>query len=96
MYTAVFGAVEAGVIYALMALGVYLSFRVLDFPDLTVDGSFVTGGAVAAILIVGGADPLLATVLAFFAGFLAGCMTGILHPFQCFITFGRNPYFKNR
>ncbi len=79
MYTAVFGAVEAGVIYALMALGVYLSFRVLDFPDLTVDGSFVTGGAVAAILIVGGADPLLATVLAFFAGFLAGCMTGILH-----------------
>ncbi len=79
MYTAVFGAVEAGAIYALMALGVYLSFRVLDFPDLTVDGSFVTGGAVAALLIVGGTDPLLATVAAFFAGFLAGCVTGILH-----------------
>lgn len=79
MSTAVFGALEAGAIYALMALGVYLSFRILDFPDLTVDGSFVTGGAVAAILIVGGVEPLLATIAAFFAGFLAGSLTGILH-----------------
>lgn len=79
MITAMFGAVESGVIYAIMALGVYLSFRVLDFPDLTVDGSFVTGGAVASIMIVNGSDPFVATIAALFAGFLAGCVTGILH-----------------
>ncbi|WP_050180655.1 ABC transporter permease [Domibacillus robiginosus] len=79
MMTAMFGAVESGVIYAIMALGVYLSFRVLDFPDLTVDGSFVTGGAVASIMIVNGSDPFIATIVALFAGFLAGCVTGILH-----------------
>lgn len=79
MFTAIFGAAEAGAIYALMALGVYLSFRILDFPDLTVDGSFVTGASVAAIMIVGGTNPFLATLAALFAGFLAGCMTGLLH-----------------
>ncbi|MFS0594272.1 ABC transporter permease [Cytobacillus horneckiae] len=79
MGTAIFGSIEAGAIYALMALGVYLSFRILDFPDLTVDGSFVTGGAVAAVLIVGGTDPFIATAAALGAGFLAGCVTGILH-----------------
>lgn len=62
-----------------MALGVYLSFRVLDFPDLTVDGSFVTGAAVAAMLIVSGYSPLIATLVAIVAGFLAGCVTGLLH-----------------
>lgn len=79
MFTAVFGAIEAGTIYALMALGVYISFRILDFPDLTVDGSFVTGAATAAVLIVGGTNPFLATGAGFLAGFAAGCMTGILH-----------------
>lgn len=79
MSTALFTSVEAGVMYALMALGVYLSFRILDFPDLTVDGSFVTGGAVAAVSIVAGVHPFLATVYAVIAGFLAGCVTGILH-----------------
>jgi putative tryptophan/tyrosine transport system permease protein len=79
MPTALFGSIEAGFIYALMALGVYLSFRILDFPDLTVDGSFVTGGAVAAVLIVGGTDPFLATIAALFSGFAAGCVTGLLH-----------------
>lgn len=79
MFTAIFGSVEAGAMYALMALGVYLSFRILDFPDLTVDGSFVTGAAVAAILIIGGTNPLLATIAAMFAGFIAGCITGLLH-----------------
>ncbi|MDZ5470232.1 ABC transporter permease [Bacillus sp. 31A1R] len=79
MFTAIFGSVEAGVIYALMALGVYLSFRILDFPDLTVDGSFVTGASVAAILIVGGTNPIVATLAAVIAGFLAGCVTGLLH-----------------
>src|SRR3954462_12114586 len=79
MFTAIFGSFEAGVIYALMALGVYLSFRILDFPDMTVDGSFVTGAAVAAILIVGGTDPFVATLIALIVGFISGCITGILH-----------------
>ena len=81
MFTAVFGAFESGIIYAIMALGVYLSFRVLDFPDLTVDGSFVTGAAVSATLIVNGVNPFLATICALFAGFIAGSLTGILHTF---------------
>ncbi len=64
-----------------MALGVYLTFRILDFPDLTVDGSFVTGAAVAATLIVNGVNPFLATTVAILAGFIAGCITGILHTY---------------
>lgn len=72
-------AVELGLIYAIMALGVYLTFRILDFPDLTVDGSFTTGAAVAAVGIVNGINPLLATLLAFFAGAAAGAVTGLLH-----------------
>lgn len=79
MFTALFGSVEQGIIYAIMALGVYLTFRVLDFPDLTVDGSFVTGAGTAAMMIVLGYNPLLATLVATVAGFIAGCMTGILH-----------------
>src|SRR5690625_5264983 len=79
MFLALFGAVETGAIYAIMALGVYLTFRILDFPDLTVDGSFVTGAAVAAIAIMNGVSPILATILAILAGFLAGCVTGVLH-----------------
>jgi putative ABC transport system permease protein len=79
MFTAIFSSVEAGAIYALMALGVYLSFRILDFPDLTVDGSFVTGASVAAILIVSGTNPFIATMAALVAGFIAGCLTGLLH-----------------
>lgn len=79
MFISLFGAVESGIIYAIMALGVYLSFRVLDFPDLTVDGSFVTGGAVAALSMINGVAPIFATVLGALAGFLAGCITGVLH-----------------
>ncbi|MFC2949027.1 ABC transporter permease [Virgibacillus sediminis] len=79
MFISLFGAMESGVIYALMALGVYLTFRVLDFPDLTVDGSFVTGAAVAGISIINGVPPILATMLAAVAGFMAGCVTGVLH-----------------
>jgi len=76
---ALFGAVESGIIYAIMALGVYLTFRVLDFPDLTVDGSFVTGAGVAAISISNGVSPVIATLMAIVAGFIAGCITGLLH-----------------
>ncbi|HLS66155.1 MAG TPA: ABC transporter permease [Pseudogracilibacillus sp.] len=79
MFLALFGAIESGMIYAIMALGVYLSFRVLDFPDLTVDGSFVTGAAVASISILNGLPPVLGTVLGATAGFVAGCITGVLH-----------------
>lgn len=79
MFTALFTAVESGLIYALMALGVYLSFRILDFPDLTVDGSFVTGAAIASMMIVNGNSPLFATLCGMGAGFLAGCITGILN-----------------
>lgn len=76
---ALFSALESGVIYAIMALGVYLSFRILDFPDLTVDGSFVTGAAISASLIVHGQNPFVATFAGMLAGFVAGCITGILH-----------------
>jgi len=79
MFTAIFGSFEAGIIYAIMALGVYLSFRILDFPDLTVDGSFVTGAAISAVMIAGGANPFLATMMALLAGFAAGCITGLIH-----------------
>ncbi|PLS18806.1 ABC transporter permease [Bacillus sp. M6-12] len=79
MMLAIFSSVEAGVIYAIMALGVYLSFRILDFPDLTVDGSFVTGASVASIMIVNGQSPLVATAAALVAGFVAGGITGLLH-----------------
>ncbi len=73
------GALEIGLIFALVALGVWISFRVLDFPDLTADGSFPLGGAVAAVLIVGGWNPWLACGVAAFAGALAGLMTGWLN-----------------
>ena len=72
-------AVELGVLYAVMALGVYLTFRILDFPDLTVDGSFTTGGATAATLILSGTPPVLATAAGFVTGFVAGIITGLLH-----------------
>ncbi len=72
------GALELGLIYGLVAFGVYLSFRVLDFPDLTVDGSFPLGGAVAATLIVRGMNPWVAIMLAIGAGILAGlCTAGL-------------------
>jgi len=79
LFTAIFGSIESGIIYAIMALGVYLSFRILDFPDLTVDGSFVTGAATAATLIVAGVNPFFATIAALIVGFIAGAITGLLH-----------------
>ena len=73
------GAIEVGLVYALVALGVFLSFRILSFPDLTVDGSFPLGAAVAATLIVAGWDPYLATGLAALAGAAAGLVTAFLN-----------------
>lgn len=74
-----FGAVEIGLIFALVALGVYISFRLLRFPDLTVDGSFPLGGAVCAVLIAGGTNPWIATLAATAAGAVAGMVTGWLN-----------------
>ena len=73
------GAAAQGLIWGIMAIGVYITFRILDTADLTVDGSFATGGAVAAILITSGVNPWLATIIAFLAGLMAGLITGVLH-----------------
>ena len=70
-------SLEQGLAYALVALGIALTFRVLAFPDLTVDGSFPLGGAVAARLIFDGMDPVASTLIATAAGFAAGYLTGI-------------------
>ena len=68
-----------GLAYGLVAIGVYVTFRVLSFPDLTVDGSFPLGGAVAAVLIINGVNPWLATAIAFIAGMSAGLATSLLN-----------------
>ncbi|AGW14990.1 ABC transporter permease [Megalodesulfovibrio gigas] len=73
------GALEQGFVYGLMVLGVYITFRVLHFPDLTVDGSLPLGAAVASVCITNGWDPYLACVPAMLAGFVAGMVTGILN-----------------
>ncbi len=75
---AFFGTLEVGLIYGLVALGVYLTFRVLDFPDLTVDGSFPMGAAVAATMIVAGVDPWISTFAAIFAAAASGAVTAFL------------------
>lgn len=76
---AFWGAVELGLVYAFVAIGVYLAFRVLDFPDLTVDGSFPLGAAVAAVLIIAGVNPWLASAVAMLAGAAAGLVTAMLN-----------------
>ena len=76
---AISGAIEAGLLFSLVALGVYLSFRVLSFPDLTVDGSFPLGAAVTAVAIVSDVNPYLATLLGTIAGGLAGLLSGYLN-----------------
>lgn len=73
------GAVGQGILWGIMALGVYITFRLLDFADLTVDGSFATGGAVCAVLLTAGVNPYLAVLAAFFSGLLAGVMTGFFN-----------------
>jgi putative ABC transport system permease protein len=75
----VLGAVDQGLITAIVALGVFLTFRILNFADLTVDGSFTAGTGTAAILIVNGVDPVTATMAGMVAGALAGLLTGLLH-----------------
>lgn len=73
------GSVSQGIIWAIMAIGVYITYRILDVADLTVDGSFATGGAVAVVLILNGCNLWLAMLAAFVAGLIAGAITGLLH-----------------
>ena len=73
------GNVAQGLIWGIMAIGVYITFRILDFADLTVDGSLATGGAVAVMLIRSGMHPWAALIFAFLAGMAAGFVTGFLH-----------------
>ena len=79
LITALPGSFSQGLIWGIMAIGVYITYRILDVADLTVDGSFATGGAVAVILILNGCDLWLAMLIAFIAGLLAGAITGLLH-----------------
>ena len=73
------GSVSQGLVWGIMAIGVYLTYRILDVADLTVDGSFATGGAVAVVLILNGCNLWVAMIAAFVAGMLAGAITGLLH-----------------
>ena len=76
------GAVAQGMIWGIMAIGVYISYKILDIADLTVDGSICTGACVCAVLITNGVPAWIAVILAFLAGALAGTVTGLLHTFM--------------
>ena len=73
------GAAAQGLAWGIMAIGVYITFRILDVADLTVDGSIATGGAVAAVLIISGCNAWVALVAAFVVGMLTGLVTGVFH-----------------
>ncbi|MGE4213945.1 MAG: ABC transporter permease [Anaerotignaceae bacterium] len=73
------GVLEQGLIYGVMALGIYITYKILDFPDLTVDGSFPMGAAVTAVLLTKGVNPYLALLISFLAGAVAGICTGLIH-----------------
>src|SRR5689334_9559980 len=77
--TLVLGALTIGLILSVLALGVYISFRIFDFPDITAEGSITLGAAVAAVFLVAGVNPFAATAAAFFTGMAAGALTGVLH-----------------
>ena len=73
------GAVAQGLLWGIMSLGVYLTFRILNIADMTCDGSFALGGSTCAILITKGCNPLIAILISFFAGIIAGLVTGLMH-----------------
>lgn len=70
---------EQGLIYGILGLGVYITYKILDFPDLTTDGSFPLGAAVSAAMITRGVNPYLTLLASFLAGAIAGCCTGLIH-----------------
>ena len=75
----VIGIIEQGLIFGIMALGIYISYKILDFPDLSVDGTFPLGAAVTTAMILKGINPWLCLLVSFFAGCIAGAVTGLLH-----------------
>ncbi len=77
--TLLLGSITIGLILSMLALGIFISFRIFDFPDITAEGSFTLGAAISAALIIAGVNPLLATLVSFFGGAMAGMVTGILH-----------------
>ena len=77
--TLILSVLEQGMIYAIMAFGIYITYKILDFPDLTVDGSFPMGAAITAVLISKGCNPLLTLPVTFAAGAFVGCLTGLIH-----------------
>ena len=79
MLTILLGVLEEGFVYAVMALGVYITYKILDFPDLSADGTFPLGGAVTVVLIGAGISPVLTLFISFFAGAVAGMIAGIIH-----------------
>ena len=76
------GAVAQGLIWGIMAIGLYITYKVLDFADLTVDGSICTGAAVCAVLVVNGVNVWVAMLVALLSGALAGLITGVFHTFM--------------
>ena len=77
--TLLIGSMTIGLVLALLALGIFISFRIFDFPDITAEGSFTFGAAITASLIVAGINPVAATLMAFCGGLLAGTATGLIH-----------------
>ena len=75
----ILSVLEQGLIYGVMALGVYITYKILDFPDLTVDGSFPMGAAIGAVMLTNGMHPLLTLLASFAAGAFVGILTGIIH-----------------
>ncbi len=73
------GAVNLGLLYAFMAIGTFISYKLYSFPDITIDGTFTTGAAVASILVVDGWNPIMVLPVAFLVGSLAGFLTGFIH-----------------
>lgn len=73
------GIMEEGLTYAIMALGVYITYKILDFPDLSVDGTFPLGGAITVILIIAGVNPIFTLFISFAIGAVAGILTGLIH-----------------
>ncbi|MEG2406228.1 MAG: ABC transporter permease, partial [Clostridiales bacterium] len=79
MTSILLGILEQGMIYGIIALGVYITYKILDFPDLTVDGSYPLGAAITALLISNNISPYLALLFSLLAGAMAGVVTGLIH-----------------
>lgn len=79
LLTITLGILEEGLVYAIMALGVYITYKILDFPDLSVDGTFPLGGAITVILIIAGVPPIVTLLVSFLLGAVAGIITGLIH-----------------